>query len=173
MTQSFKCTETHPNLTRTVVCYLVKGNKVTGGLRKKVSLGLGKNLFSGIGGKVGDIPGLENETYEEALAREVKEEVGVKIKEYKQFGEVIFIFPFKEKWSQTVVAYIVTDWEGELVETESIKPVTYEIDKLPVSEMWDDSKYWVPLMLKGKKLNAKFIYSKDNKTVSEKEIYIL
>ncbi|GIW62871.1 MAG: hypothetical protein KatS3mg090_0697 [Patescibacteria group bacterium] len=39
-------------VTLAVVGYLVKKDEVFLGIRKKVSLGLGKNLISGIGGKL-------------------------------------------------------------------------------------------------------------------------
>lgn len=163
---------TNPNLTKAVVCYFVKGDKILLGLRKKVSLGLGENLISGIGGKVGDIEGLENETFEEALHREVMEEVGVKIKKFQQVGEITFLFPNKPKWNQFVIAYIVSDWEGDFVETESIKPIEFNINEIPYSKMWADNKYWLPTVLDGKSIIAKFLYDEENKNIVENEIIV-
>lgn len=163
--------KTDPVLTRAVVGFLLIDDKqVILGLRKKVSFGLGANLISGIGGKVGDVEGLENETVDEALKREVREEVGLSITGYQKVAEITFLFPQKPKWNQFVVAYLVNKWHGELTETDVIKPVLFEQDQLPVDSMWDDNRYWVPLVLLGKQLKATFLYGPDNKTVLEKQI---
>ena len=158
------------HLTRCVVCYLLKDDQVILGLRKKVSLGLGEHLISGIGGKVGDLEGLEGETDEEALQREVKEEIGVDVKSYKKVGEITYLFPNKPKWNQFIVAYLVNSWQGMLKETEAIKPMIFPANKLPVTKMWDDNQYWVPSVLAGKYIQATFTYGADNKTVLERSI---
>ncbi|MEI6462531.1 MAG: NUDIX domain-containing protein [bacterium] len=160
-------------LVRAVVCFLVKDNKVILGLRKRVSLGLGANLISGIGGKVGDKPEFQNETDEEGLRREVKEEIGVDILEFEKMGRICFYFMTKPKWNQEVIAYIVTSWKGTPLETESIKPMEFNIHNLPKTQMWDDNTYWVPMLLEGKKFTASFLYGEDNKTVIENIITII
>src|SRR5688572_29087540 len=95
--------EFNGQLTPCVVCYLVKENQVLLGKRIKVSNDLGQNLFSGIGGKL-EI----GETSEDALIREVKEEIDVEITKFKNFGQVKFLFPHKPKWNQVVDVYLVT-----------------------------------------------------------------
>jgi len=139
------------------------------GLRKKVSFGLGENLISGIGGKVGDLPGLEKETAEEALVREVNEEINVKITKFRRVGRVRFIFPTKAKWNQDVMVFLVEGWEGEPAETDVIKPMWFELGSLPVAQMWDDSKYWVPKVLAGGCVDATFLYDESNNRVVESE----
>src|SRR4030043_1180421 len=71
-----------------VVGYLRDGKKVLLGERKKVSSGLGQNLIAGVGGKVGDSPGIKDETAGHAMDREASEEVGVKILEKADRGRV-------------------------------------------------------------------------------------
>jgi 8-oxo-dGTP pyrophosphatase MutT (NUDIX family) len=156
--------------TKAVVGYMIKEDNVILGLRKKVSFGLGENLISGIGGKIGDIEGLENETAEEALKREFLEEIGVNPKTYHKVGEITFVFPNKDKWNQQVDAYLITDWEGEPVETDVIDPNEYPINNLPRKTMWDDNRYWVPRILAGEKIKAIFVYGDDNATVVDQYI---
>lgn len=136
-----------------VVGYLVKDNQVLLGLRKKVSLGLGNQLISGIGGKLE-----EGETEKEALKRELLEEIGVEIKDFKFMGRVKFIFPNKPKWNQEVSAFIITRWQGKPTETEVIKPIWFSINNLPKHQMWEDNLIWTPKVLAGKKVNAVFLY---------------
>lgn len=149
-----------------VVCFLRRGNKVLFGVRKKVSSGLGKNLIAGIGGKVGDLPEMLGETHEEAVVREIREEIGVTALGFKEVGRVRFIFPHKPKWQHDVKIYIVTKWEGEPVETEAIKPLWFDVDNLPTEQIWEDNAYWIPKILVGEKVNAIFLYG-DNGKVSE------
>src|SRR5262252_4693813 len=103
-------------LTPMVASYFLKDNQVLLGLRKQTEWELGKNLIAGIGGKIGDIPGLENETPERALEREAQEEIGVLPTSYHNAGQVTFLFPNKPKWNQKVNLYIVDEWEGEPTE---------------------------------------------------------
>jgi ADP-ribose pyrophosphatase YjhB (NUDIX family) len=156
-----------------VVCYLIKDNKITLGLRKRVSFGLGENLISGIGGKVGDVTGLENETFDEALFREVKEEIDVEITTFKKVAEIKFLFPNKTKWNQYVIAYLISDWKGEPKETESIKPLTYNYNEIPFDRMWADNKDWLPLVLEDKEVEAIFMYNDTNDKIVEKEIKLI
>ncbi len=151
------------NFVPVVVCYLVKGDKVILGLRKRVSLGLGENLISGIGGKVGDKEEWKDETPEQALEREVFEEIGVKIKSFKKTGRVRFIFPHKPLWNQDVSVYIVDSWYGTPVETTDMKPIEFDRDMLPSTRMWNDNQYWVPLVLSGHSVDAVFLYDENNK----------
>lgn len=156
-----------PVLTKAVVGYFLKEDKVILGLRKQVSFGLGENLISGIGGKVGDSPEIIGESDEQAMMREAEEEIGVKIKKLHKVGEITFLFPNKAKWNQFVIAYIIKEWEGEPQETDVIKPLRFQLNELPFERMWADNQYWVPHVLSGKTINATFLYADDNKTVQE------
>jgi len=163
--------ETKPDLTRMVVGYLLTPNSdIILGLRKKVSLNFGQNLIAGIGGKVGDIEKFADETSEEAIQREIDEEISVKITKFHKVAEVTFLFPIKPKWNQFVIAYIIEDWEGEPHETDVIRPYKCKVNSLPTNRMWEDNRYWVPKVLKGKHIEATFLYGEDNSTVEEKII---
>ncbi|MBN1617721.1 NUDIX domain-containing protein [Candidatus Dojkabacteria bacterium] len=168
MTEIERYLATNPAVKPSVVGYLMTDDgHVFLGLRKKVSLGLGLNLIAGIGGKVGDEEEFENETNEEALSREINEEIGVKILHFKKVAEVTFLFPENPQWNQFTTAYIIDKWEGTPQEKEKIQPVCYPIRKLPVEKMWEDNKYWLPDLLAGKILKAKFLYNNDGKTLDE------
>ena len=42
-----------------------------------------------------------------------------------------------------------------------MQPKWFSINNLPWEEMFSDDKYWLPLVLKGKKLDAFFEYDKN------------
>ena len=160
-------------LTQAVVCYPTKDDKVLLGIRKSSSTDLGLNLIAGFGGKVGDHEEFAKESIEDALIRELKEELNITLTSYTHRGSVTFLFPNKPKWSMQTQIYVTSEWEGEPTETESMKPEWFEMRNLPSSQMWEDNQYWVPLVLRGKNIEAIFVYNDDNKTLKDKRVNIL
>jgi 8-oxo-dGTP diphosphatase len=150
-------------LVQAVVGFLVKDDMILLGLRKKVSFGLGENLIAGIGGKIGDSSETAHETPEEALKREMEEEIGVKIILCRKVARLRFIWPHKPNWGQDVVAYIVDAWEGEPKETEAIKPMWFPKKELPQDRMWDDNAFWLPKIIVGERIYAAFVFDADSK----------
>lgn len=144
-----------------VVSYFLKDEKVLLGLRKKVSSGLGEGIVSGIGGKIGDSEEFRNETSDEALLREVREEVCVEVTNFRKMGRVRFININKPKWNMDVVVYVVDGWEGEPAETEVMKPLWFDVNDLPRQRMWKDNLYWVPKVLAGEIVDVVFLFGED------------
>lgn len=149
---------------RTIV-FLVKGDQVLLGYKKN---GFGKGYYLGIGGKVE-----KGETIEEAAIREFEEEVRVKINltDLNKVAVLDFYFPHveDESWNQQVHAYIVKDWEGEPQETNEIKPVWFNKDKLPLKEMWDDARFWIPQILEGKAIYEEYFFNDQLKVIEHKK----
>ncbi len=48
-----------------------------------------------------------------------------------------------------VFIYRASDYEGEPLESEEMKPEWVKTDEIPFQNMWADDPYWLPLMLKG------------------------
>ena len=42
----------------------------------------------------------------------------------------------------------------------------FPADELPLSEMWEDDLFWIPLMLKGVEFDATFTYDAANRHVT-------
>ena len=123
--------------------------------RKKRGFGFGK--WNGIGGKVE-----ENETPEEAMIRETQEEISVTPMEYDKIGIIKFVEYIKEELTTNYMhLYTTTKWKNTPRESEEMQPQWFSIEHLPWNEMFDDDKYWLPLVLDGKKLNAYFQYDKN------------
>lgn len=149
---------TNPILVKAVVGFPVQDGKVILGFRKKISMKWGKNIYSGIGGKVGDKEEWKNESNEEALNREFVEECGIEIVNSKFCGVVNFLFPDSPEYNMETYIYLIDKWNGEAVETEVIRPELFPVDNLPLNEMWEDNKHWVPYVLnsaKNEKSNTK------------------
>ena len=153
------------------LCLLVKGNQNKKELllaMKKRGFGVGK--WNGIGGKLDLEKGDENVI--EAAIRETEEEIGVRVKDLEKVAVLSFYFPYNQKWDQDVHVFLAKNWEGEPIESEEMLPKWFKIEEIPFEEMWDDDRFWLPQVLEGKKLKAKFVF-KEGEKISGKNVKIV
>ena len=139
--------------------FLIKDDQILLAMKKR---GFGADRYNGVGGKVE--PG---ESIEQALVRETQEEIGIIPTEYQQVADILFDEYFKgEPALMRVHVYIATKWTGEPTESEEMKPEWFNQNKLPYDQMWPDDPYWLPQVLEGKKISAKFKLDKNDKIIS-------
>jgi len=129
-------------------------SKILLGMKKR---GFGKGRWNGFGGKVE-----EGEDTKQAAVRELAEEIEIKPKELELFGTLIFY----EADSQPLEVHIFlcNDYQGEPKETEEMRPKWFSVEVIPYQKMWPDDKYWLPMLLKGKKFKGKFYFQDQNNT---------
>ena len=138
----------------TTLCLFRRDNKILLALKKR---GFGQGKYNGVGGKLQD-----KETPEEAMIRECIEEIGAKPTKYEKVGYISFDEYYKEKLQKVAFhLYIAYEWDGDLVESDEMVPYWFDLDKIPYDNMFPDDKYWLPLILDGKKINAYFSFDKD------------
>jgi 8-oxo-dGTP pyrophosphatase MutT (NUDIX family) len=126
--------------------------KILLGMKKK-RFGIGK--YNGFGGKVED-----GETLELAAVRETIEEAGITVVNPQKFGEILFKFQTDEQ-DHLVHFFKATKYSGNLIESDEMKPEWFHADEIPYNQMWADDKYWLPLLLSGKKFKGNFTFNKD------------
>lgn len=150
------------------VCYILRGTSTGDEVllgRKKRGLGVGKLV--GPGGKLE--PG---EGPLEAVKREVLEEVGLTIHEgVRLVGEISYPFSHHPEWSQKSWVFIARDWIGAPRESDELAPEWFPVRSLPLDQMWDDAKYWLPEALTGQSIVAEFEFGRDASTVSRYEFF--
>jgi 8-oxo-dGTP diphosphatase len=149
------------------LCVLVHGEparEVLLGLKKR---GFGAGKFAGFGGKVE--PG---ETTLQTAARELAEEIGIAASEadLQPVGHLTFLFPAKPAWNQVVHVFLVGQWAGEPTESAEMRPRWFARDALPFAQMWQDAAHWLPRILDGQSIRARFTFLDDNETVRDAEI---
>ena len=133
------------------LCIIYKDGKVLLGLKKT---GFGSGRWNGFGGKVE-----KGETVEEAAKRELKEESNIEALEISKRG--ILNFEFQDNPEKLEVhLFYVDKFSGVPEETKEMKPQWFLVEQIPFNEMWSDDKYWMPLLLAGKKFKGSFLFDR-------------
>ncbi len=151
-------------ITRTCLCLITRTasdqRQVLLG-RKKTGFGAGK--WVGLGGHVED-----GEKPVMAAVREVEEESGLIVRpdELAHMAAITFLFPARPAWDQTADVFATAAYLGEPAESEEIAPRWFAVDDLPLDGMWDDARYWLPLVLAGRHVTAEVTFADDCETVS-------
>ena len=141
---------------RATLMFVVKEGRILLILKKR---GLGAGKVNGPGGRID--PG---ETPEECAIRETQEELLITPTGIAFAGELMFQFVGDNKLGGHSIhgyVYTATDCEGEPTETDEATPLWTPVDSIPFEKMWQDDRYWIPLMLEGKKFVAKFVFDED------------
>lgn len=146
------------------LCLLVKDGKVLLAMKKR---GFGASLWNGYGGKPHPD---QDKSLEDTAVRETREESGLVIdkKDLQQIGIAQFFFDDNSDWDQEVHIFLVRQWQGEPMETDEMRPQWFNVNDMPLNEMWVSDREWLPLMVRdGKKLFVQTHFNADgNEMVS-------
>ena len=99
-------------------------------------------------------------------ARELCEECGLQAEEANlDYAACLdFIFPDNPAWSQQVHVFRLWRWQGAPAESAEMRPLWFKRDASPYKRMWDDARYWLPLLLTGWRFQGRFVFDQDNAT---------
>lgn len=144
----------------TVLC-IINDNKILLGMKKR---GFGKGRWNGFGGKPD-----KGESVEDTAIRETEEECLVRVKKVEKVGILDFKFTHKSEWNQQVHFFRAEKYDGKPQETEEMKPKWFEFNDIPYDSMWPDDRYWIPIMLEGKKFKGNILFG-ENDSILENNI---
>ncbi len=119
---------------------------------KKRGLGAGK--VNGPGGRLE--PG---ETPLACAIREVEEELCITPREVRAAGELRF--QFLDGLSIHGYVFTAAAFEGSPTETDEAAPRWTPIANIPYERMWEDDRYWIPLMLDDIAFECRFLFDDD------------
>ena len=125
---------------------------------KKIKFGKGK--YNGFGGGVKD-----GESLEECAIRETLEESHITPINPERMGKIRFQFEGDEQ-DHLVHFFRAMEFLGQPLETREMKPVWINISNIPYSQMWADDKYWLPLLISGKKFKGNFLFDVSHQIVN-------
>ncbi len=151
------------NKIETTLCLLRRNNEILLAIKKR---GFGAGKYNGVGGKIE-----KNETPENAMIRETQEEISVTPIKYEKVGLMEFDEYYKGNKENVVFhLYLVTEWNGEPTESDEMLPKWFDINEIPYENMFADDKYWLPLVLNGKKIKAYFEFDEEWNLLSKEII---
>lgn len=139
--------------------FLLKDGQILLAMKKR---GFGANRWNGAGGKIE--PG---ESIGQGLVRECQEEINVTPLLYEKVAICDFLFPGGVP-SMRMHAFICTEWDGEPSESEEMAPQWFDIGDIPYDDMWQDDRYWLPMILEGKRLHARFTFDEEENLIDSK-----
>ena len=131
------------------VCFLIRHTPAYQALLGFKKRGFAAGKYAGIGGRVD-----ADETIRAAASRQLYEETNIlaSCSDLHAVGAITFRFPNRPTRDQIVHVFLVTRWTGEA--REKMCPAWYPIDALPLAQMRDDSRYWLPQILVDQPLQA-------------------
>lgn len=127
----------------TTLCYIERDNKYLMLYRNKKENDLNEGKWIGVGGKFE-----EKESPDECLLREVEEETGLTLTEYKLRCLVTFV---SDKWeTEHMYVYSATKFEGEIHECNEGVLKWIDKDKIFDLPIWEGDRIFLERMQKEK-----------------------
>ncbi|MEM3670739.1 MAG: 8-oxo-dGTP diphosphatase [Thermoprotei archaeon] len=135
-----------------VLCYVFSGDKVL--LQKKAEGLFGGGKWNAPGGKLHN-----GERVEEAGLRELVEETGLSASNAYCQGELEFYCGAQATADQLVHVLVCSDTKGSPRGSREGAVEWFSRTALPLEEMWDDDRYWLPYLLAHRKFVGAFYFT--------------
>ena len=153
-------------MTTTTLCYIENDNKYLMLHRIKKQNDMNEGKWIGVGGHVES-----QETPEECLVREVKEETGFTLTSYKFRGLVTFIN--SECESELMCVFTADRYTGELIECNEGELRWIDKARVPELPAWEGDKVFLDLLLSGEErfFSVKLQYEGDRLVETKINLY--
>ena len=73
-------------------------------------------------------------------------------------GVITFVYDDQPR-AMEVHIYHASQFTGEPVETEEMRPQWFDLNDVPFDKMWPDDEHWYPLFLEGKRFEGTFWFT--------------
>jgi len=134
-----------------IVVIVHQSPRILLGMKKRK---FGKGKYNGFGGGV-----KLGETLEQAAIRETWEETGkgITIISPEKMGKILFQFQTDEQ-NHLVHFFRAVKYKGKPRESNEMTIEWFNEDAIPYNKMWADDRYWLPLLLNGRKFDGNFVF---------------
>lgn len=154
------------NMVWATLCYLTKDNKTLMLYRNKKNQDVHEGKWIGLGGKIE-----ENETPDECMLREVFEEAGIHITEYKFRGTLTYP-KFTEGHTWNLFVYMAFDYEGEIQPCNEGELKWIDNNDILNLSLWEGDKIFLKWLYESEKcFSAKFTNSKSKNVTYNVNFY--
>lgn len=124
----------------TVLCYIEHEHQYLMLFRNKKINDVNKGKYIGIGGHIE-----EDETKEQTLYREVKEETGLTLLNHKYRGKILFQ---SDDFIETMHLFTSDSFKGKLIECDEGELSWIDIDKILDYPHWEGDSYFLKKLMK-------------------------
>ena len=149
-------------MVETVLAYIKKDNRYLLLFRNKKKIDINKGKWIGVGGHV-EI----NETPDQALGREIKEETGYDVISYKKRGIVYFMYG---EFSEIMHLYTVDEIKGEMIECDEGVLKYFAKEEMLTLPMWEGDKIFLNYLFNEEPYFELELYYEDDKLISSHRI---
>ena len=140
------------------LCYIVSSGKILLIKKKKG----GNTCWNGANTEV------KNYDISFSASKEMYDEIKIVPAEIKKVGEIEL---FSDDKLECIIHIFLTDeYDGVEKETEIATPKWFKIDRIPYDEMWPGDRFWMPLMIVGKKFDGRFYFDSEAKNLLKHEV---
>ncbi|XOU94029.1 MAG: 8-oxo-dGTP diphosphatase [Candidatus Kerfeldbacteria bacterium] len=137
------------------VCYPIVNNRILLGKKKRNIKArhyvYGVGLFNGFGGHQES-----DETIIQTAKRELEDESGLIATELTKVGVVLIVYKDSDKMIE-LHFFTTKTFKGVVKESNEMRPVWCNIDRLPLSEMWPNDSYYMDMIITNQKFIGYFI----------------
>ena len=146
---------------KTVLAYIKKDGKYLMLFRNKKKADINKGKWIGIGGHLE-----KDESKEQALVREIKEETGLDVLHYTYRGELLFV---NNDFQEIMYLYLVDEVSGDLIECDEGELAWIKENDLISLNMWEGDYKFLPLLINTDKFIRLELRYSDDQLVEVKE----
>lgn len=140
-------------ISHTVLCYIERNNKYLMLLRNKRKNDYNKDKWIGIGGHI-----IDKEEPEDALVREVKEETGLDLLDYKPRGIIYF---HDTNYLEIMYLYTSNSFTGFVTPCDEGTLKWQDKDKIFSLNIWEGDKYFLKEMMESDEYFMMDLYYED------------